>query len=181
MVNTLKIAPDPIGLQVSIICGYHHGLGRRLAMSRELSRPYSHHPDSPTAARSTKCHQSDGPMPPAATRPPRRRPIRASDKNAPHTRQNAHSVYNGNINWVPRVHTWRKVKGNGNAGNTFWKKHIKYYIASYFFNITQDLDGYMGWKCTFVDRGNGAAELKSGWIVTQKPMFSTLNFREPSI
>ena len=36
MVNTRKIAPDQIGLQVSIICSYYHGLGRRLAMSRQL-------------------------------------------------------------------------------------------------------------------------------------------------
>ena len=36
MVNTRKIAPDQIGLQVSIICSYYHGLGRRLAMSRKL-------------------------------------------------------------------------------------------------------------------------------------------------
>ena len=36
MVNIRKIAPDQIGLQVSIICSYYHGLGRRLAISREL-------------------------------------------------------------------------------------------------------------------------------------------------
>ena len=36
MVNTRKIAPDQIGLQVSIIRSYYHGLGRRLAMSRQL-------------------------------------------------------------------------------------------------------------------------------------------------
>ena len=36
MVNTRKIAPDQIGLQVSIIYSYYHGLGRRLAMSRQL-------------------------------------------------------------------------------------------------------------------------------------------------
>ena len=36
MAYTRKIAPDQIGLQVSIICSYYHGLGRRLAMSREL-------------------------------------------------------------------------------------------------------------------------------------------------
>ena len=36
MASTRNIAPDQIGLQVSIICSYYHGLGRRLAMSRQL-------------------------------------------------------------------------------------------------------------------------------------------------
>ena len=89
MVNTRKIAPDQIGLQVSIICSYYHGLGRRLAMSRQLCDacdalcrrdPTATAATAPPPPEAPKGRQSDGPTPPTATRPPRRRPTRASDK-----------------------------------------------------------------------------------------------------